>query len=50
MRGFKQRMMNEPFYLKHKQYLESFSILNAFLSEERSKGIKKMWLGDPLFL
>ena len=50
MRGFKERMMNEPFYLKNKQFLESYSILSAFVNEERTKGVKKMWVGDPKFI
>jgi len=36
MREYRDRMMREPFYQKNKEFLESFSMISSFTSDERA--------------
>lgn len=47
IQSYFKMMKNQPWYLKHKDYLESFSMVCKLMHDERKKGLKKIWLGDP---
>jgi glutathione S-transferase len=50
MRDYRQRLQNHSFYQKHMQFLESFSIISIFTSQERAAGLRKIWLLDDFFV
>jgi hypothetical protein len=46
MKSYETGIRNQPWYLKHQDYLESFSIISIMLSDKRAKGLKKAWIGN----
>lgn len=50
MRDYLNNMRTEPFYVKNKEYLESFSIRSSFFGPEREQGLKNIWLLDVKFI
>lgn len=47
MKKYEAGIRSQPWYLKHKDYLDSFSIISIMLSEQRAKGLKRAWNGNP---
>lgn len=50
MRKYRAKIMEQQFYQKHSEYLESFSIISKFLSIDKIIGLRAIWLGNVNFI
>lgn len=47
MRSFAARFAGKAFYRRHREYLESFSLIFSRMSQERREGLRRIWVGLP---
>jgi hypothetical protein len=50
MRNYLEFMINQPFYVKNKEYLESYTLKCKNLSSLRLQGLRNLWCMSPKFV
>jgi hypothetical protein len=50
MAKYLEFMKSQEWYIKNRQYLESFSILCKMMPPERVQGIRALWMGNPQYV
>lgn len=46
MKKYQKFMKSQLYYVKHKDYLDSYKIVGEQMSEVRVRGLRKLWAGE----
>jgi hypothetical protein len=46
MKKYQKFMKSQAYYVKHKDYLCSYKVIGAQMSDIRVNGLRKLWAGD----